>query len=298
MPKRVVPLRRDGQSSGAPVRFILEQMPSRLFHAIADEAVLAAEQLALGATAIGRANYAQRGYYYQAFFSLSAGFERTAKLGLILDHAVRNGGQYPPSKAVSGYGHKLLDLLARLDSISAERGYEYRLPRTTIHDEAVRILHGFASNLTRYHNIDYLTPDRVARSEDNPVGDWYQNVVIPSFEGFVSQRRKTQIHDNARMVAFMMEGIASIRHTSETGQELNDAYSASAQTGMTQSAAKYVRLHVLQLCRFATQTVVELSYDAMKAGVPDVPHVSEMYAIFCNSDDYFKGRASWSIYTR
>jgi hypothetical protein len=41
------------------------------WHALDREAELAAEQIASGITALGRANHAQKGYYTQAFFGLS-----------------------------------------------------------------------------------------------------------------------------------------------------------------------------------------------------------------------------------
>ena len=44
------------------------------WHALGREAELAGEQLALGVTALGRANHAQQGLYTQAFFALSIGF--------------------------------------------------------------------------------------------------------------------------------------------------------------------------------------------------------------------------------
>ena len=44
------------------------------------EAGIAAELIASGVTLLGRASYARAGLYGQAFFNLSIGFERTAKL--------------------------------------------------------------------------------------------------------------------------------------------------------------------------------------------------------------------------
>ena len=49
-----------------------------VFQALAREAGLAAEHLAAGVTSLGKANYAHKGIYFQAFFDLSIGFERAA----------------------------------------------------------------------------------------------------------------------------------------------------------------------------------------------------------------------------
>jgi len=50
------------------------------WHTIGREAELAVEQTASGITALGRANHRRKGYYTQAFFGLSIGLERIAKL--------------------------------------------------------------------------------------------------------------------------------------------------------------------------------------------------------------------------
>jgi hypothetical protein len=52
---------------------------NKIWQAIAHEASLAAEHIGIGATAIGKANYADA-YYAQAFFALTTGFERASKL--------------------------------------------------------------------------------------------------------------------------------------------------------------------------------------------------------------------------
>jgi hypothetical protein len=56
------------------------------------EAGIAAELIASGVTLLGRANYAHAGLYGQAFFNLSIGFERAAKLIYIADYAIENLG--------------------------------------------------------------------------------------------------------------------------------------------------------------------------------------------------------------
>jgi len=60
------------------------------WQALAREAGLAAEHLAIGISALGKANYAQHAYYGQAFFALTIGLERAAKLALVVDHALEH----------------------------------------------------------------------------------------------------------------------------------------------------------------------------------------------------------------
>src|SRR4051812_11296822 len=118
--------------------------------ALAREAGIAAEHLAIGVTALGKANYAQHAYYGQAFFALSTGFERAAKLALVVDYALEHAGEFPTNERVREFGHDLRKLLERVDEIASRREVEYRLPRSGIHDAIVNVLSDFAKNITRY----------------------------------------------------------------------------------------------------------------------------------------------------
>src|SRR5712671_1219251 len=88
------------------------------WHAIGREGELAAEQLASGVTILGRANHAQKGLYAQAFFALSIGMERLAKLIFMADHAITNGGRYPIDNELKKLGHDIATLLLRCEKIS------------------------------------------------------------------------------------------------------------------------------------------------------------------------------------
>src|SRR5262245_16310650 len=63
-----------------------------IWHAVAREAALAAEHLGSGATILGKANYAHHAHYGQAFFDLTIGIERAAKLAFVVDYALDHGG--------------------------------------------------------------------------------------------------------------------------------------------------------------------------------------------------------------
>jgi hypothetical protein len=65
--------------------------------ALLREAALVRHLLGSGVTALGRADYATGlGEYYSAFFGLSIGLERLAKLVLVADYAISNHSQMPP----------------------------------------------------------------------------------------------------------------------------------------------------------------------------------------------------------
>lgn len=135
---------------------------NEIWQALASEAGLAAEHLAIGASTLGKANYAHRAYYGQAFFALTTGLERATKLALVVDHAIEHNGKFPPHSVLRGYGHNLKQLLEQTDKIAERRGLtttENKRPRTAIHEGIVEVLSDFASNITRYYNLDFVTAD-------------------------------------------------------------------------------------------------------------------------------------------
>ena len=68
------------------------------FDALCKEAQFTVEMLCSGFTEIRKANYAKRGIYFQAFTSLSTGFERIEKLCYLLIYAIEHGGSFPTDK--------------------------------------------------------------------------------------------------------------------------------------------------------------------------------------------------------
>ena len=88
------------------------------WHALGREAELAGEQLALGVTALGRANHAQQGLYTQAFFALSIGFERPGKLILVADHAIENHRSWLTDNELKTVGHDISALFAAAEPIA------------------------------------------------------------------------------------------------------------------------------------------------------------------------------------
>lgn len=211
------------------------------WQAIAREAGLGAEHLAIGITALGRSNYAQQAYYAQAFFALSVGFERSAKLALVIDHALANAGEFPSSKVLKGYGHDIENLLHRVDSCAGTYTAE-RLPQTEIHKSIIEILTQFATNVTRYYNLDLITGRTQAPSAANPISEWFGRVTLPILDAHYHPARRSQI------------------------------------------------------CRFLAELFFELSFAANHARIEAIPYLEEFYAIFMNSDKYFRERKTWSIH--
>ena len=93
------------------------------WHALGREAVLVRHLVGSGVTALGRANYADKtGEYYTAFFGLSVGLERLAKLILVAEYAMSHEGQMPDESLVRKFGQRLGDLLDAADAVAQKQG--------------------------------------------------------------------------------------------------------------------------------------------------------------------------------
>jgi hypothetical protein len=268
------------------------------WNAIAREAALAAEHLGAGATILGKANYAHHAHYGQAFFSLSTGFERAAKLAFVVDHALTNAGVFPTNKEVRDYGHNLARLLDQADAIAERRNLtgNSRLPRTEIHAGIISVLTDFANNVTRYYNLDFITGGRRVAQRDDPTKAWFRLVVTPVLEKHYGPRQQERYRRNAQIISELMQPFTMVRHVAETGEPLDTVFDASLQTGVTEFAKPYVRMYVLQLVRFIGRLLGELGYAAYGTQLDTIPHLSEFFAIFNNDDEYFLKRKTWSIY--
>jgi hypothetical protein len=177
-------------------------------------------------------NYAQTAYYGQAFFALSIGLERAAKLALVVDHALEHGGTFPHHKVLRDYGHKLNELLEQIDEIAKCRGHtaaEERLPRTVIHEGIVKVLSDFASNTTRHYNLDLVTGHPRASQQDDPIRAWFDLVITPILAEHYNPRQHDEHRRNAQRVSYLYSRYASVLYHSERGDVLDNAFDASVQ---------------------------------------------------------------------
>ncbi len=273
------------------------QRMNKTWLAIHREASLAAEHLASGATLLGKANYAQQAYYYQAFFALSVGLERSAKLALAVDHRLRTGA-FPSEQELRKFGHNLAELLSRMDEMALARrlsGDWAVRPRKPINDAIVSVLTDFASNVTRYYNLDLITGSSRIASTD-PLKSWHEQVFIPTANLHYSAKRRERDQANATALAERIGGVTFVRFSSETGDFLTDVASASSMTGMTEAVRPHVRMYVLQLARFVSVVMSDLGRSAQSQGCEDIPYLFEYFTIFYTDDASFRSRVTWSIH--
>lgn len=267
---------------------------SSTWRAIADEASLAAEHICIGVTALGRANYAQRAYYAEAFFALSVGLERSAKLAIVLDRAIDGGGEFPDEQAYRRFGHRLRDLMGEAAAIGKRRSREApSLPDSDIQKAMLSVLTDFASNVTRYYNLDLLSGTTAAEA---PIAAWDRQVTQRVLDAHDTKRTREHRERNAEAVGALMDSFAFVRHESESGAALHSAGTAALRTGELELARRWERVYLLQLGRFIYGVMGVLTGPAQAALEGQVPYLNEFFAIFGNDDDYFRSRKTWSIY--
>lgn len=267
---------------------------SDTWRAIAREAASAAEHIGIGATALSRANHAQNAYYSQAFFALSVGFERSCKLALSVSSALAGNG-FADRKTLKGYGHDVASLLDEVDSLAESHGLEGdgRLPRSEIHIAIVDVLTQFAGNLTRYYNLEFAAGDASAAIED-PISAWFNRVTLRVLEERDSEASLARRQEKAAMLQ-QFEAITLVRHHAEDGTPLTSLEAGALHSGATEFARPWERMHVLQVARFLGGVLATLGSKA-QGEHPDVPYLSEFFAIYNNDDAFFRQRKTWSIY--
>ncbi len=260
------------------------------FDALCKEAQFTGEMLCSGYTEIRKANYAKRGVYFQAFTSLSTGFERIGKLCYLLIYAIENDGSFPTDKHMkNGIGHDIIKLYKKILDFKIKNNIEYNFLQDldkTIYQNILNVLSNFGKG-DRYANIDLLINNR---SYDDPISVWYKDVDLVIFQEKVSDKKKEKIKMDASLVHYLTSDFVMIRHTGEDGKEINTAFEGSFRTGVNDVVAPYRQLYVFHIIRFFAESLQEIESIARRKHFFEIPYFNEIFRVFYNKDSYMKGR--------
>lgn len=261
--------------------------------ALVKEAQFTREMLGSGATQIRKANYAQKGIYFQAFTSLSTGIERIGKICLLLDYYIDNDGGFPDFNYLKkNIGHKILVIYRKSMEVINKRSFSLSYLcdlDCEIHQNILSVLSAFAEG-DRYSNINLLL---TGKQKGDPVASWFEKVDQKIYEQRVTTKRKNNIAHNAQVMQQILGGFSQVIHISETGSDITNVQDASFRSGVQKAVAPYRQLYVLQIIRFWVELVCELQYLAMELGREDIPFFNEVFAPFYNSDSYIRTRKTW-----
>jgi len=269
------------------------------WHAFGREAALARHLIGSGVTALGRANYAdKRGEYYTAFFGLSVGVERLAKLILVADYAIANSGNMPEEKIVRQFGHKLTDLLNTVDAISKKQGLKltYGRPSDSICSKIVECLDSFAdARRGRYANFAALGDPNLGAEE--PIQKWWGEVAeIILRKHYYGKAAQQRVESRARQVDALISPFTMVRHTNESGDLIHDVLSASVRTGQTELVQRYGRYYALVVIRWLSDVFRKITDVASYThGIDAFFGASEYMQTYTVNNSFLRTRKVWPL---
>lgn len=269
------------------------------WHAIRREAQLVRHLLGSGLTSLSKANYADRaGEYYTAFFGLSIGLERLAKLVLVADYAIAHNNQMPPNEVLKDFGHKLAKLLKEVEKVQANNSLKLDYPRSTtqISDAIVERLDAFASaGRGRYINFSTLGDPNLGKQE--PIRKWWDDVAeLILAEHYYGKPVQKNVEAQAKFISSVLSPISLVRFTSEKGEALQDVESSSILTGQTSILQRYGRFYTLLVVRWLSDVFSKLSERACYTHRIDAFFgVWEFFDTYCVNDKFLKTRKIWPL---
>lgn len=265
------------------------------FDALCKEAQFTVEMLCSGYTEIRKANYAKRGVYFQAFTSLSTGFERIGKLCYLLIYAIEHGGSFPTDNDLKNvFRHDIIKLYRLILEFKNKHDIKYDFLQDLdkpIYQSILNVLSRFAKG-DRYANIDLLINNR---SYDDPISVWYKDVDLVIFQEKISDKKKEKIKRDASLVHYLTSNFVMIRHTGEDGKEINTAFEGSLRTGINDAVASYRQLYVFHIIRFFVESLNMVESVFNNQNFFEIPYFMEIFRVFYNDDSYMKGRKTISL---
>lgn len=264
------------------------------------EAYLVSQIIGSGATALGRASYGSGfGEYYTAFFGLSIGIERLAKLILVADYAMANGGALPNQSVVRKYGHKLKELIERASRIAEKHGTKvpFLRPDHPICAAVINCLDAFSdASRGRYANFEAIgNPEFDPANE--PVNRWWTEVVEPVLDQhYRGKRVEERVRARAKIIDAMIGDISLVSFTDEIGNMMTDLTVASERTGQTKQAQKYGRFYTLSVVRWLAYIFSDLSREASYgAGLDSLFGHYEFFTTYTVPDNFLLTRKVWPL---
>jgi hypothetical protein len=270
------------------------------WQALARECGLVSQLLGSGVTALGKANYADgKGNYYVAFFGLSVGMERLAKLILVADYALQNSGRLPQEKEIKRFGHKIVTLLEKVNEISHQHrlSLSYSRPTDQISQAIVDCLDSFAdAGLGRYANFQALG-DPNFNKEFEPITKWWKNVAEVILEKhYYGTSREKKVTRNAAVINQLIGNISSVLYHNETGEVMQDIQTASTRTGQTNMIQSYGRYYTLRIVRWMADVFDKLTHTACHGhGIDVLFGHYEHFNSYCVDDSFLKTRKHWPL---
>ena len=228
--------------------------------------------LCAGLTDLRKANLADKGGCYTAFFQLAIGIERMAKLALILDHMAQNNLEAPGENAMRRYGHDLKVLYENVRQFAHARGYEPRdrfvLPQLS--NNVLTFLSEFAKGM-RYANLDMLAS---GSPQTSPLHEW-NCILKDTIASDVSVKEKERITKQSKAIAEALRSNTLVFSTNLADSPLT-VDTIFAEPALQDVANKHLVWKVLCLLVPLRDFIVESSNRASQTESMEDPSVSNI----------------------
>lgn len=241
--------------------------------------------LGVGLTFLRKYNYAELGYIYQAFFSLSIGIERLIKLMLLYEFLYLNE-QSPPKNFLKSKGHDLNKLFKEASDLATKYGaseYFGKLNETNIPANIISNLSDFAVQ-NRYFQLDKLSG---STNSQDPVARWDKEVNTE----LVVRYFNPNTPNNLLMMELSktMGDWAMIRHHDEQDNEINKPSSFIHSNITMETKQKYGMFY----CFCIVKALCELQYN-MNTELHSNAYLNEFFMIFRMEYSDAKRKKSWN----
>jgi hypothetical protein len=260
------------------------------FIAFNREAELAKRITCSGLTALRKATPSRPGIYYDAFFGLSIGLERLAKLAWLIDECIRRCGAFPTDKDLRSVGHDIQTLVKMAQHIQRRQPAYSTFPSDRVTDHIIKFLSEFAEG-TRYYNIDFFVGGK-SKGMGDPIRNWHAKVgaVILALPDIKAKRQRWQAQ--SQQVAGLISP-AVVFATAAGGSSLSSVAELSISESEASEINKQAQWKILAVVRYLSVLIADLADTARAASHSFIPDMREHFGLFCGDDTILHRYTTW-----
>ena len=263
---------------------LLDKTTKRL---LCKEAALSSMNLGVGLTFLRKHNFAEIGFIYQSFFSLSVGLERLLKLILLYEYLYENNS-FPDENYLKSKGHNIHKLFSETRKLTSKYsgGHYFELvDQEPICDTILKNLSDFAVG-NRYSHLNHLSGNN---STDDPLRRWENEV-----NQTVVKRhyRLTRKDEKMQELAVVLNSSSIIRHNTESDRDINDYSSFMTESLQIKTKQRYSMYYTF----FIIKAICELQLNQNYASRTDID-IHEFFKTFRVEYEYARKRKSWNPYS-
>jgi hypothetical protein len=230
----------------------LDKLTKRL---LLKEAALSSMNIGVGLTFLRKHNFAQIGFVYQSFFSLSIGIERLLKLILLHEYLYVHNKR-PERNYLKSKGHNIVNLFSEVQQFASKYSAQKHFSELANHDICTSILSNLSDFATanRYFHLDTLSG---GTSTDDPLVRWEKEVNVPLID---KHYKMTKDHAVMLQNANAYLDITVIRHSKEDDKEIDNYHDFMANSILVETKQKYSTYYTFLIVKAICELQVNQSY--------------------------------------